>query len=125
MPRQARICPAPDYEWSSYGLYEHPADMMELSLLRELTGDRQHYQEFIGAANDDECLEYETHRRDDDWVREKITERLNGKSGSTLQALGRKDRDDALRQLSEEGLSIRQIERLTGISRGIIQKAKR
>jgi ATP-dependent Clp protease ATP-binding subunit ClpA len=124
-PRNAGICPAADYAWSSYGLYAHPTKMMELALVRELIGDEEQYRRFVNAANEDACLEYETPKRGDDWAREKIAERLNAESGSTLQSLDRKGRDAALQQLLEEGLSIRQIERLTGISRGIIQKAKR
>ena len=124
-PWNAGICPAADYEWSSYGLYAHPTKMMELALVRELIGDEEQYRRFVNAANEDVCLEFETPKRGDDWAREKIAERLNAESGSTLQSLDRKGRDAALQQLLEEGLSIRQIERLTGISRGIIQKAKR
>ncbi len=124
-PWNAGICPAADYEWSSYGLYARPTEMMELALVRELIGDEERYRGFVNAANEDECLDYEMPKRDDAWAREKIAECLNAESGSSLQSLDRKKRDAALQRLLEEGLSIRQIERLTGISRGIIQKAKR
>ena len=40
-----------------------------------------------------------------------------------LQALDRKARNEALKRLKTRGLTIRQIERLTGINRGVIQKA--
>jgi len=41
-----------------------------------------------------------------------------------LQSLGKSTRDSYLKQLKEEyHLSIRQIERLTGINRGVIFKA--
>ena len=45
-------------------------------------------------------------------------------SCAQLQQLERKCRDEALAVLKNKGLTIRQIERLTGINRGIIQKVK-
>ena len=99
--------------------------MMEMDLLRELIGDRDHYAAFIAAQNDDKCLEYESASRDDIWAREVIRKRLNVQSGTILQSWDKAKRNAALKQLMEEGLSIRQIERLTGISRGVIQKIKR
>ena len=124
-PQKAGICPTPEYEWSSYDLYEHATAMMEMDLLRELIGSQERYAEFIAAPNDEKCLEYETALRDDDWAREVIQKRLNVSSGTVLRSWDKARRNDALRQLLREGLSIRQIERLTGISRGIIQKAGR
>ena len=41
-----------------------------------------------------------------------------------LQAMNRDARNKALRKLLDAGMSVRQIERLTGISRGIVQRAK-
>ena len=48
---------------------------------------------------------------------------LKANSGVALQKLKREERDAALRQLKDRGLSVRQIERLTGINRGVVQKA--
>jgi transposase-like protein len=45
-------------------------------------------------------------------------------SGTVLQAMNRDARNKALRKLLDAGMSVRQIERLTGISRGIVQRAK-
>ena len=41
---------------------------------------------------------------------------------NSIASMSRKERNDALRQLRDCGLSVRQIERLTGVGRGIIQK---
>ena len=123
-PLKAGICSASDYEWNSYDMYDYPAEMMDLALLREMIGDSGQYVAYIAADNDDRCLEYEAQQKDDDWAREIICRRLNAQSGTILQSLGRRERDDALRRLMKEGLSIRQIERLTGISRGVIQRVK-
>jgi len=45
------------------------------------------------------------------------------KSGTQVQAMDRSDRNQVLRLMKEKGLSVRQIERLTGVNRGIIQRA--
>ena len=37
--------------------------------------------------------------------------------------MDRAERNEALRKLKKAGLSVRQIERLTGINRGTVQKA--
>ena len=39
-----------------------------------------------------------------------------------LSLMGKQDRDARLRELISLGLSVRQLERLTGIGRGIIQR---
>ena len=64
-----------------------------------------------------------TGRLTDKRARQIIREKLNLESGTKIQDMSRQHRDMALRILKNEHLSIRQIERLTGLSRGIIQKA--
>ena len=49
---------------------------------------------------------------------------LNIASGTQLQQFRKEQRDNALALLKEKGLTVRQLERLTGINRGVIQKAK-
>jgi hypothetical protein len=45
------------------------------------------------------------------------------KNLSDVQQLDKQKRDEALRSCKSQGLSIRQIERLTGISFGVVRKA--
>ncbi len=53
-----------------------------------------------------------------------IKQLCNIKNVSELQEMDKEERDSCLKQLKEEfNLSIRQIERVTGINRGIIFKA--
>jgi len=54
---------------------------------------------------------------------EVIQECLGIGSGTELQQWEKKERDAALRLLKEKGLSVRQIERLTGISKSLVQRA--
>lgn len=60
---------------------------------------------------------------EDEWALNVLRRELGVDSGSVLQGLSRIERDSALRLLKKEDISIRQIERLTGINRGVIQKA--
>lgn len=122
-PQKAGICKASEYPWSSYALYEKPLAFMELSQIHELLGDQKNYEEFINETTDDRFMEYETHYYDDKWAQEILCQCLNIKSGTTLQTYDRKERNLAIRLLKSNGLTNRQIERLTGISRNIVQRA--
>ena len=62
-------------------------------------------------------------KHDDAWALKVIHKQLDGQSGTALQGMERDERDQALRRLKKAEMTIRQIERLTGISRGIVQRA--
>lgn len=122
-PQKARICPAPEYEWSSYKDYGNPDSFVRTGVFWELMGDIKEYTAYIAAKNDDECMEYETVVKNDDWALDVIRKTLGVESGTVLQNWDRERRNAALKLLKEKGIRIRQIERLTGINRGVIQKA--
>ena len=120
-PQKAGICNASDYTWSSYSLYEKNTDFMELDLIRELIGDPMQYKCYIESDNDDECLEWDYSKRDDAWAINEIKSLLHVNNFTDIQRYDSVSRNRALSILRKRGLSIRQIERLTGISRGIIK----
>ena len=122
-PKKAGICSAMRYPWNSYAEYDRPASYFDLSLLKELLGDRDRYEAFINEGEDDRCMEYEGSVRDDEWAVEMIHKCLGIESGTLLQTYSRDERNEALRTLKSKGMTIRQIERLTGINRNVIQKA--
>ena len=80
---------------------------------------------FHNKENDDACLDIESNFRISDQVAREIIQTLcNINSGQELQIMDREQRNTFLKQLKGDyNLSIRQIERLTGINRGIILKA--
>ena len=121
-PEKAGICSAEVYPWSSYIMYENSTSFPSTSIFHTLIGDYDQFISFMKTENNDDCMEYEA-TRTDSWARDKMRELLNIESGTVLQKWSRSDRNTALSQLKEAGLSIRQIERLTGISRNIIQRA--
>ena len=122
-PRKAGICPAEKYRWSSYKAYFREKTALDLGFVKAALPTGEIYKQFIGEENDDECLEHYSSEEADARALETIRYCLGVTSGTKLQEMGKKDRDIALRKLKEKGLSIRQIERLTGISRNIIQRA--
>ncbi len=122
-PEKAGICKAPEYRWSSYHLYGDRSSFVNTGMLEGMLGDKAKYAAFIAEENDDECMEYVRQKHDDAWALEVIHKQLNGKSGTALQNMDQEERNEALRELKKAGLSLRQIERLTGVNRGAVQKA--
>ncbi|WP_035767753.1 transposase [Butyrivibrio sp. NC2002] len=123
-PEKAGICKSSEFRWSSYSLYYNPPEYIDLSKIKLLLGDNEHYRRFIAYESDEECLDYNSNKHDDEWAKKELKNCLNISSGTVLQNYSRIDRDAALSRLKDRGLSIRQIERLTGINRNTIQRAK-
>lgn len=121
-PRKAGICAASKYPWNSYGLYDLPPSYFDLTLVRDLLGNDESYAKFIEAVNNDSVLEYDGPKHDDNWAMETVQRCLGVKSGTEIQTYEKEKRNEALKKLKDSGLSIRQIERLTGINRNIIQR---
>ena len=122
-PEKAGIGKASEYPWSSYSAYGDEKSFVDTGVLEGYVRDREAYETWIAEENDDECLEYMPPKHDDAWALKVIRKQLDGQSGTALQGMDRDERDQALRRLKKAGMTIRQIERLTGISRGIVQRA--
>ena len=121
-PQKAGICRADQYRWNSYKAYFRESAAIDLSFIRERFPTEKEYREYIGTPNEDDCMEYEPPVRDDEWAKGIIRRCFGVASGTELQNWEREKRDKALKQLKDEGLTVRQIERLTGIGRGIVQR---
>ena len=120
-PEKAGICPAAEYRWSSYRLFDHAPAFMELDPFRRKMNMEQ-YREFINTGNDDVCLEFCEAPHNDQWAQSVIQKELGLRSGTEIQNFDKASRNAALSMLKTKGLTIRQIERLTGINRNIIQR---
>ena len=122
-PQKAGICSAKQYPWNSYKYYDNPPPFMDVSAIRGLLGGFRQYKEYIEQEDDDLVLEYSEARHGDTWAREEMTRCLGIASGTSLQTFSKKERDAALVKLKECGLSVRQISRLTGLGRNVVQVA--
>ena len=121
-PKSKNICKAKEYPWSSYSRYGCPNSFVSTSVFQKLIGSREEYEAFI-AADYEDCPELEEYIRDDNWAKAILRDVLQIKSGTELLHYDSNARNDALRLLKNRGLTIRQIERLTGINQSAIEKA--
>ena len=124
-PEKAGIAKAQEYEWSSFSSYLGPAPGVDNRLALELFEGREGFAAFMAKeAEGDSYLEPEGKPRiGDRAAKEIIREELGQESGTWLQQCSKEKRDESLRRLKARGLSIRQLERLTGVNRGVIQLA--
>ncbi len=120
------------YKWSSYYEYVKRANMVDVEFLLDMISDDREMaiQSFIDYTNETSehvCLdiEKETKQRIKDEEAKAIIKKVcKVKHVVDLQKIDTATRNTYLKELKENyNLSIRQIERLTGINRGIVLKA--
>lgn len=122
-----------DYDYSSWGEFDGtvdpvfhicdvktvlnriPFDELEIWVNEQLPDD------FISLDDDNEKPKF---RLSDDQVWNQIINLTKVTSPTAFQLLDKDQMHEALRELRLQGASVRQLERLTGISRGIIQSIK-
>jgi putative transposase len=79
---------------------------------------RIQFAEYHSEGGDEKCLEiHDVKMVGDSKAETKIKALSQCSNAAEFQALSRKKRDSCLAQLKEKGLTVRQIERLTGINR--------
>ena len=126
-PVKAGLCSVDQYRWSSWKYYDGVTGMVDADIVLNMLGGKSGFMEYsmyTGHDQDDGYFEFkDPSRLTDSRAQEKIRELLHMESGTKIQELDRVKRNKALRILKDGGLSIRQIERLTGITRGIVMKA--
>ena len=122
-PKKAGIAPANQYRWSSYKAFFRKASPLFLDFFREKLPTPAAYREYIGTPDDSEYMEDVPPARDDAWAIGIIRRKLGVKSGTEVKSWDKPRRDQALKSLKEAQLTNRQIERLTGISHSVVQRA--
>ena len=120
-PQAAHISAADTYRWSSYAV--NGGGIIQTDYSVAFFGGKEQLLAYILEPNEDSCLEPFPVPISDNHAKEIIRNQLHIESGTQLQSYDKAARDDALHTLKECGLSVRQIERLTGINRGIVLKA--
>ena len=123
-PYKAGISTTSDYCWSSYNDYIFSQGITDTEEVLEMLGTKENFVEFIGEAEKTNCLDVvESHRLTDEKAREMISKLLKSEKSKSIGELDTTTRNKLLRKLKDKGISIRQLERLTGINRGVIFKA--
>ncbi len=117
------------YKWSSYFSYISRNVMVDIDFALDMfSNDRigaiESFREFHKVIDKNDCLDISENRRltDEDAIKI-IKEVCQINSCNEVQEVEKGQRDKYLKALKEQGLSTRQISRLTGISRGIVLKA--
>jgi len=119
-----------NYKWTNYKEYTENSKMPDTDFVLNIFNEKSNEEaiksfiEYINKENEDECEDIpEKQKLTDDEAIKIIKAYCKVEHGIDLQKLETSKRNSYIRKLREEfNLSIRQIERLTGISRGIIQK---
>ncbi|MCI9129632.1 MAG: transposase [Eggerthellaceae bacterium] len=130
-PKRGGMAKSAQYEWSSYSHFLEgrltPTQKLILEMLNGHEGFMAHHanavdSKMIDIALDDEDI-VPLRFAISDAEAEAIAKEFFGNAfADRICTMPRQERDVALRRLKGAGLSVRQIERMTGIGRGIIQR---
>lgn len=119
-----------DYTWTNYIDYIEGNNKTDTDFALDIFSTNRKeavrsFIEYINKANDDKCLDMlEKRQLTDEEAKKIIKDHCHIDHAHDLQKFTANKRNLYLKDLKESyGLSIRQIERLTGIGRGIIQRA--
>ena len=118
-----------DYKWSSYSEYMGNSKIIDTDFVLKLFNDDKEkaivsFMDFHDITSDDTCLDLDERKRVLDQEAVTTIKKICSVGQCTdVQNLEEDVRDRFLKALKDEGLSTRQLARLTGISRGIILKA--
>ena len=125
-PVKAGICPAESYRWSSYQDYYEDEPVTDVSMIKELLPGVDAFAKFMKEKDHEDVSYYGDHspRLTDEELIGLIRRLAGCCTGSDIAALPRKERDPLIRRLRGEGYSIKQIARVTGIGRSIIERLK-
>ena len=112
-----------EYKFSSYNEYINKPFVVDIDFCLGIV-DKEQFVEFNNEYNQNICLEIEedNFRLTDDEAREVIRKISKCKTITEFQNLSLDKRDKYLKALRNQGLSIRQISRLTGIGFNIVRK---
>lgn len=128
-PVKAKLSEGLSYRWSSYDEIFSSRGWADGRFVRELFGDENSFRSFHEAEEEtfrfSDVDEGRRIRLTDAKAREVALDALGGVDPAGLRQAARSERDAALARLKAEGLSVRQIQRLTGLSLGTISSAGR
>ncbi len=117
-----------EYEWSSYNEYMKNATITDINFALDFfSSDRlkaiKLFEEFTNEKNEDKCLDYEEKLRlKDDEVRGYLA--INGiKNKDEINQLDKSKRNKIISKIkSIDGVTIRQLSRITGLSKSVIDR---
>jgi len=130
-PLQAGAAIRPeDYQWSSYNDYtDSRGSLVDTAFVLGVLSDKpsKAVEELVVFQSVQEEKDFslpDSRRPSEEEVYRNICAALDGREPNTLVSLPKSERNAILVSLRRQRFSIRQIERTTGVSRGIIEKAR-
>ncbi len=122
-PAKAGMCSADEYPWSSYHEYASGIQgIATVTLVLGMCGDREGFRAFQAEGGDD--YRFGQRSRIADGEAREVARRILGDiAPGDVKAMERPRRNALLFDLKDAGLSVRQIERLTGLDKWIINEA--
>lgn len=118
-----------EYFWSSYGEYMGDPVFTDVDFaLKMFSIDRvkaiQLFQKYMNEENKDQCLEYNQKTAISDQEVMNYIHKLGLGNICELQRLKKEQRDKIIRDMKKvEGITIRQLARVTGISKSVIDRS--
>lgn len=113
-----------EYAWSSYIAYLTEHGIINTQLLLGMMNTDQYIVWYQEETKADECLDVVDIKRIDDETALDMLKRIaKVKTATNIQQMEKAKRDAAVWAAKEQGLSVRQIARLTGLNWGTVLKA--
>ena len=130
-PQKAGVSSFAAYPWSSYAEYRGTPAMTRTDLVLSIAGTGALFERFHEVeAGAWFFMEENSHcggakrRLSDAEARQMLSGIVGADWRAALLVLSREERNNAIAQLKSHGATVRQIERLTGIGRGIIARVE-
>lgn len=126
-PVKAGMSQTCDYPWSSYRAYLGLGDksgMTECELVLDMFGSEGAFVMFHRDLEEGDHLDVSERPapKSEGAIRATAAQALGPVRIEEVSALPRRERNEAIRTLRSANLSVRQIERLTGVSRGVVAR---
>ena len=124
-PVKAKLCSKiADYPYSSYAEYLNDSSSIDVDFVLRIL-PREEYEKFNNMPNTDKCLEIITTTRyavTDQQARAIIEKYAHCRSVVEFQSLDEKKKEQYIKKIYQKGVSVRQASRLTGTSKGMVEK---
>lgn len=111
------------YKWCNYPAFCGKNDFTDTDKVLSFFPEKGDFLSFINTESSEECLDMSSTRPAyiSDETGKKLIEKISGcTNASEFQKLERNNRNFYIQELRKAGLSIRQISRLTGISKSVV-----
>ena len=115
-----------EYKWSSYqqyiDAYNHRNTEIDTDIIKSYFQDRDSFEGYMNQINNDKCLEYVEKKK---YTDAQLTKELKRNYKiEKINTMTKEERDKLIYKIKQDtGVSIRQLSRVLGIGRGIVEKA--